>query len=362
MAIRFQCACGANLRVPTSALGKRVRCQSCGTVTRVEMPETPPEDGPIPLEPAREGKNRGPEPSAGAEPGVWLEDFAREEAKPSAGGPTILDLADPGPPEPPPIHRPSTPESAARPPDAERDWISAPEKPFWRDLGESFIFFMDAGNFVAYVGIVFILFLPRALPIPFVGFVLSLIAGAYAWAFFLSITRETASGEDELPTVWIGSMWDDVVRPLLLFLGTLLAVLWPALVLLIVSWSSGPAVPWGWVLGLVFGGMFLWPAVMLAVSIGGSFRGLWPHVVIQTILAAPGAYLAICAAVVAAEAVTYIPALPMFQQWAAGAPLQARWALDFIDVALSTYTMIVTMRVIGLYYRHFKHKFPWTGE
>ena len=29
---------------------------------------------------------------------------------------------------------------------------------------------------------------------------------------------------------------------------------------------------------------------------------------------------------------------------------------------IQSYALIVTMRCIGLYYRHFKHRFPWSAE
>ena len=43
-------------------------------------------------------------------------------------------------------------------------------------------------------------------------------------------------------------------------------------------------------------------------------------------------------------------------------PVQAWLGLQAIHIALNVYCFIVAMRVIGLYYRHFRQRIPWAGE
>lgn len=45
--IRFKCACGKRVKVPTSAAGKRVRCPFCGKEQRVPDGGTPRSDVPV---------------------------------------------------------------------------------------------------------------------------------------------------------------------------------------------------------------------------------------------------------------------------------------------------------------------------
>ncbi len=206
------------------------------------------------------------------------------------------------------------------------------------------------------------LIIPSLIPIPRVGFLISLTVGAYTWAFLLSIIRETASGEDELATVWFNDVIDDVLLPLLHFAGSWVFVLIPAGVWALGSWMVWNEVNWAVAAGLAVAGLFFWPAVVLAVSIGGTFRGLWPHLVIGTVLASPPAYLALWAALIASVCLGAIPSSTTFTTLAARLPAQGLLGLEAIRIALNIYCFIVAMRAIGLYYRHFRARIPWAGE
>ena len=46
----------------------------------------------------------------------------------------------------------------------------------------------------------------------------------------------------------------------------------------------------------------------------------------------------------------------------ASAPSRSIMFLILLNNILSIYAMIVAMRAIGLFYRHFKHKLPWKAE
>lgn len=366
MAIRYRCTCGANIRMPVSAAGKRARCRSCGAIFTVPDRNHDPARQPIPLEPDRSDKTT--DNGSADEPGSWLEEFARSESQETDQAPaTIMDVGG----EPPARAEPEDiPAARTRrgvdedhvSPDEDRDWISRPEQPFWRDLLESFIFFVDARNFITFMFIILLVMVPKLLPLPVVAWVLGMLASFYVCAFFLNIVRETASGEDELPNVWISSIWDDVILPLVRFWGTWVWVLLPAIVVALYGLSEYGSVPWAIVKPLVVVGLFLWPAVVLGVSIGGSFSGLWPHVVVRTALAAPVPYLAVCGAVVAAYFIMVLPDTLVFASLAGKLPALSTRAFESFSAALGVYAVVVAMRVIGLYYRHYKHKLPWVAE
>jgi len=229
---------------------------------------------------------------------------------------------------------------------------------FWSDTVKAFVFFRKPGNLASWMGITFVHVLLTLVGYGgWIAVYATILLYGYICAFYMGIIREVASGEDALPNVWIHNVLDDLIMPMIQFLGTFAWVLLPAGVTALAYWWSDKDVPWGMIKIVALCGMLLWPAVMLGVAIGGGFDGLWPHVVLRTILSAPIAYLAVCLAILAAVAVLMLTQLPQVQN-AIGSGL----LLWFIDIIITPYAMIVTMIVIGLFYRHFKHRFPWAAE
>jgi hypothetical protein len=200
---------------------------------------------------------------------------------------------------------------------------------------------------------------------------------AYILAFPLATVREIASGEDELPSVWIHNLYDDLFEPALEFVGTGVFVMLLALALACWAWWQAGEIDFGifaasGVLNgtglsravplLVLVGLFFWPAVMLAVAIGHTFSGLWPHVIVRTPMGAPLAYVAICAALVVAATVSTLPAHPRFVAAVTGSSPVGGLVLRLVGTIVGLYSSIVAMWVIGLFYRHYKDRLPWTAE
>jgi hypothetical protein len=100
----------------------------------------------------------------------------------------------------------------------------------------------------------------------------------------------------------------------------------------------------------------------MAVAIGGGFNGLWPHVIIRTALSALLPYLAVCLALIVAGTLLVLPGTDAFLAFADRVMPGAYFRLAIFNSVLTTYAMIVAMRVVGLFYRHYKHKFPWVAE
>jgi len=360
MPIEFRCKCGQKIRVPSSVAGKRARCQTCKAIFRIPTESSEEFLGTIPLEPAPSTCQTKPE----SEPGDWLNEFADSESNATGTEPvmisqmrtTELDAIDDD------SYRPTDPESTKIRED--RDWIVPPEKPFWKDMGESFFFFMDTGNMVTLVILSIISVVGSLVSFalgPFAPIGSALVMG-YLCAFYMSTVVETAAGEDDLPSVSISNWLDDAIMPLFRFIGTWVLVLLPFLIL---TWLDLRLPPLA--LGAVAAiGAFFWPGVVLAVSIGGGFAGLWPHVIIRTALAAPLAYLAVWGVILIAAFITMLPVLTPFigpiRTFMASAPARSGIFLFLLNQILSVYAMIVAMRAIGLFYRHFKHKLPWTAE
>jgi len=348
--------------MPFSAAGRRARCRSCGAIFTVPARECGPASEPIP--PAPGSKHTRAE--ADDEPYAWLEEFSKVESKaaPQPAARPIDLVGEVGEPAEMAGALPAGDEPGEHPSaDEGRDWITGPRQSFWRDLAESFLFFMTPGNLITFIIIAVIN--ACSVPLSYLG-ILGLIASflilGYLCAFYMSIILETASGEDELPNVWISSIFDDIVMPMVRFVGTWVWVLLPALGLALWSQAAGREVPWGLVQALVVIGLFFWPVVILGVAIGGGFKGLWPHVIIRTAFCALLPYLAICATLLVAASLLVLPQTDLFLSAASRFVPGAMFQLAILNSVLNAYVMIVAMRIIGLFYRHYKHRFPWKAE
>jgi len=202
MAIFYSCSCGQSIRLPDSTAGKKARCKQCHLVFVVpgDTPVTkrpPPPPGPL-----DESEARGQQE-------VQEDDFpdnrtSREETESIYTLPGRMDF---------------------------HDEVSEPQSPFWADLLSSFTFFMDPGNLITLLVITAVNLLIDGLGyLPLMGILylggLGILAG-FLCAFYFAIIRETASGEDELPTVWFARILDDLIVPLLEFGCTFLAAFLP---------------------------------------------------------------------------------------------------------------------------------------
>ncbi|MHC4441887.1 MAG: zinc ribbon domain-containing protein [Planctomycetota bacterium] len=347
MAIRYNCKCGAKIKLPDNAVGRKARCKTCSHIFTVPV-DSIPEDEPIP----------------------WIDEFARTESETGDKSPVEVDIESQyPPPEPPPVpEQPQTDDEDDL--YGEHEWIMPPERPFWMDLLHSFIFFTYPANLITFMFITLIHALTLILPfIPFIGcagiilgWMLTGFIYGYLASFCMTVILETATGRDELPTVAFSDAWEELFMPLIRFIGSWLLVLAPAIILPPLIAKIDSQLAWYAVRILVFIGIFLWPVVLLCVAIGGGFRGLWPHMIIRTVISAPIAYLAIWITLLAAAGLVIFPATPQFtsivQRFAPG----AQFPLVLVNLIIGTYAMIVSMRSIGLYYRHHKKKFPWTAE
>ena len=142
MAIRYRCQCGANIKLPDNAVGRRAKCKNCGAIFTVPVDSIPEH-----------------EPH-------WLDEFAKKESANGDRSPVMVTdsphekiLRQPEPPieEQPPIADEDLPYE-------DRDWIIAPQKSFWRDLLVSFLFFMYPANLITLMLITFIHSLTLIIP------------------------------------------------------------------------------------------------------------------------------------------------------------------------------------------------------
>lgn len=325
MSVIVRCACGTRLAFAERHEGRYGRCSRCGAQVLIKAASEEIEVAP-------------------------LDDVAVEGAETGAS-PALL--------QPLPGHRGRSADAVVAQPASK-----ATSGSYWMDVGSTFAFFRNAHNLGSYLVVVAVIVLMRFVGgFPFIWLPVKVIGTCWLMSFYLSVIGEVGRGEDSLPTVWISSVWDDLVRPVLLFFASILAVLVPAIVTAAIApETTDIGVPM--ILAVV--GLFLWPAMILMVTVGDGFRGLRPDLLLRTVLSAFGAYLVTWILLIVAFLPVGLGSLVTLDYLPAPRILEANPASKlFVGVgigAVEGYTAIVSMRLIGLYYRHFKQRFPWRAE
>lgn len=131
---------------------------------------------------------------------------------------------------------------------------------------------------------------------------------------------------------------------------------------LLFSGSGSGTVAFG---ALVVLGLFFWPIVILCVALGGFECILHVNLIGTTIVRTFPVYLFTAVIVFGAQSVGYMLAGFVATRLSAGEDasmsswLGASILVSFVVTGIAIYFEIVTMKLIGLYYHHFKHRFAW---
>jgi hypothetical protein len=262
-----------------------------------------------------------------------------------------------------------------------------PRAGFWSDVGWTLLFFVSPGNlllfFIVWALSSLVPWFLGLLPIPLLPGVLIAIVALYVTAWYMSIIPETAAGEDDLPTfAFGGGFFEDVIRPALAYFGTFIVLLAPAFVYAmcvapkdaltglpdpteidVLTWLRAGDMRVVPLIGLGAFGIFVWPIALMCVAMSGLGALLRIDLLVRAIAATLPAYTAIFVMVAASMLLpAIITGAVVAAAPAGGAISKGGLALEVLASALWVYFTIVTMRLIGLYYLHFKARFPWDWE
>ena len=359
----IRCGCGARYRVPDSARGKRVRCKKCGQAFTVPAAKPAAPDALDDLSALAEGAaietGRPATPRATAPP----PDYAA-----ALGGGASAD--------------------AIQPPPSPEGHVSAAEraKLYFTSIGRNCLLNLKFGNLATLIVVWIIMSIQ--FPLMFAGcfgWIGILILEFYFMAFCMNAVVNAAAGEEDLDQPSFTGGWlEGIVWPGIKFLCAYLFVRAPAIIYLLTMLSarrlaSGDAAPMlnGLLLGmfgpifeesasaelitlavLYLAGSFFWPMALLVVAVGAVRSLVRMDLILTTIIKSFPAY--VCTVVL-----TYVAlALPMiYAVVGLAATEQSDVAAVVIGIFLSgveIYATILAMRVIGLYYHHFKHRFAWS--
>ena len=380
MALRFKCKCGRVMKIPAAQAGKNLRCPGCRKVFK------------IPLEKFQALAEKAPPPDApaAAPPALEREPMELEVI------PSELDLGVPAaqPVEEAPVAAavavataPMAGYAADRPWAArgsrlDMDVIQAPTRSYWADALRAFGYpFISANNGVVFgmilfaecarilMGVVFP-YLPC-----FVGPVMLIaMIGILGWiaAIMLSVIQDTASGSEDLPGIKVedGAM-EDVIKPLFKYVGAWLCAILPTLVYvaLVANGVLSGARSWGLNLILLsVVALFLLPMFLMLFAFNAPAQVFRLDLVFTTIIRTFLPYMSIWLMLLLAN----LPGALELLGWAVmklgialnvpQVPRIPGLAGTLIYSAVDLYLSIVSMRVIGLYYLHFKRRFTLVME
>jgi hypothetical protein len=412
MALRIRCKCGKELKISSKLAGKKLLCPHCKNPFRISAekfeaaaaaakrraaakrgaPDRPRPPAAVPPEPARldiqptslDAYVQPANPDAALQPagqdpatefqfshsGV-LDDQTTDLLHPegSIGPPVAVPV---GPPEPAAVGyagEPSKRESYRQ--DVAGDAIQGPQRGFWADAFTSFIYpFKGGGNVITFLITVGIACLK--IPLGFagcLGTIGMLIIFGWLSALYLSVIGETARGSEDLPGIRMeGGFLDDVIKPALKFIGAYAVVLAPATLCSIalgfglIPGSLGFVIPiW------IFVGMFLAPISLLLFSLDALSMVLRIDLIFLTIIRTILPYLAMWLMLIlvgiiymlslSVEILTKVGMNSIIPQLT-GLGL----AGDVFFIFAEVYISIVAMRIVGLYYLHFKKRFAIVME
>lgn len=376
MAIKMTCPCGKRMAIDKQYIGRKIACPGCGKKFVLDREK-------IAAMLRSTQKAVAVQAAANAPPPPIPAALDEEPAELDQDILTLIGDGEPmaTPPPDPTTNAPSVvlvedgvdlayarASSKARS-RGESDAIQEARHSFWVDLTLAIVYPVQSiGNALTFVGLSVLALIQYAAamvglagPMMWIGrFTL------YGWfcAFYMSVVIDTSAGSSKMPGIHFdGGWWDDVFRPGLLFILAQFIVFAPPALL---AWRLDTLMPSLFCLGVT---LFLCPMIILLFSLSDTGSLLRIDLIAQTILRTFPAYLLICVLLAMANTVELIgPAATLLD--AVGAIslpknhflIAPSIGLVIFREILALYMTAVCMRLIGLYYLHFKHKFAFEFE
>ncbi len=246
--------------------------------------------------------------------------------------------------------------------------VQGPRRGFWADAFRSFIYPFLTGSNVATFGIIAFACLVRIFlsMVGIFGLVGSLIIFGWLASLYMSVVQETATGSEDLPGIKMeDGFLEDIVKPAFKYIGAFAVALAPTAFYTI-------AVAFGWLppwmdsapakLMWLALGVFIWPVILMLFAFGAFDMVYRVDLIFTTIFRTLGAYLAMWLMLLLVGFVFLSSIAAPFLAHA-GIPSNGLGlhvsGLGWVIVLeiLEVYLTIVSMRLIGLYYLHYKRRF-----
>lgn len=193
-------------------------------------------------------------------------------------------------------------------------------------------------------------------PMP-LGTILTIAAwGALFW-YYMQIIYSTAFGTEELPQVYLGSfrkfMWN-ILKSIYMIFIILLVVELPYIIAVVIMKST--TVEWPVFLNILkVGCLFFFPIAILTVAIGKDLTMLRPDYIFIPVFRASKPYLVVAALLITVGVLEM--QIEQFNPSSEESLLTITGNL-FLNLFIQV-IVIVSMRAIGLFYRHYSDHLPW---
>jgi hypothetical protein len=166
----------------------------------------------------------------------------------------------------------------------------------------------------------------------------------------ISVVGESAGGREEPPD-WteLKNFLDDIARPLLLAVGTVVVSFGPAVAF--TAWRNWRAFgdPWFW--ALLVGGMVYFPMGLLAVALHDSLDALKPWLIVPAIIRTAPSYILL----VLIFYVLFSPSMLLATYMTEAIPILG----PLLACGMLLYLLMVDMRILGLFCRCAARRLGW---
>ncbi len=191
-----------------------------------------------------------------------------------------------------------------------------------------------------------------------------IVVWGWLLGFYLNIIYETAYEIDKLPKIYLGTsitfLWY-IIKPLFIFLWTMAFLELPFIITLSILQNKNLTVENMWRLGiglqlllqtLFILGLFLFPMAILTIAVGRDITLLRPDYVFKPVFRKPGPY-SVSVLLLATAAI-----IEMQTRSFTGINLTVDVVYLMLDLSAQVIA-IISMRAIGLFYRHYSCHFAW---
>lgn len=217
---------------------------------------------------------------------------------------------------------------------------------FWAEFIPSFIYpFRKNGKWLVLIGSVFFAMLFALARMAWLfGLPLLLILVSYLLEYMLTVLETSAYGSNEPPEFPGMNDWAEMIfgQFFLIILAGL--VCFAPAVIYVFKTQSIDAVFWA----LLLLGEFIYPMIFLIIAITGRFAAFNPLLIISSILKAPIQYIAIVAVFAGISYLRNLSQVSLMKIPVLG---------FFIGEFITFYSMIVQMRLLGIFYRSNEQSF-----
>ena len=371
MAIHVNCKCGRTLRFHAAKAGKKFACPYCGQAFRAAAAagqSTSPTEhsSAAELHPAATPSSLDPQP-ANLDDELLMDSLQAPPAAVEVEGLTI---------EPLKYAQEEDPNRKTR--SNRWDIVSGPNQSFWSDALTSFAYPVRSTDnciscFVILVASGMSIFLRFTVIMGPMGLLFGILGlfflYGYLAALYFNVIHETSAGSDDLPG-FLGEngVADDIIYPAFKFLGAIAVALGPSVILSIAIYFGWVPASWSIMHPIWLAvGAFLLPISLLLFAFDTPGLLLRPDLIALLVFRTFLPYLSIWL-VLSLVAALFVFTILGPEFFGGNKPIMGSGSfasglgLTLFITLLRTYLLLVAMRIIGLYYLHFKKRFPFAME